>query len=267
MVAAGLALGLACVDMSAPKGPASISLLQLPAGFVVAGDTMRDSTGAVARVSVIGYDANGAPMQPSQYTAQFFITDTGRAAVAHFNLAGLLIGDTLGQVHVVGQIGNLQTPVTPIYVTPLPTTITRVSPSPDTVAAPFSSDTTIAGGGKTTQLLVSVTGAGGANAGVQGLFVHYALVSAPPSASPNAPAVLLQNGQGMATTIDTTKAGGTSSLNLVVVTALLAPDTALLAGHKLDTAIVEARASYKGMPLQGSPVRFILPIQVQLKLP
>jgi hypothetical protein len=99
------------------------------------------------------------------------------------------------------------------------------------------------------------------------MIVNYTLVSAPPSASATRPAVFLTDASNNHSTVDTSKAGGSSSRTLVVVTALLAADTALLAGRKLDTAIVEARASYKGAPLHGSPVRFTVPIRVQLKLP
>ena len=62
-------------------------------------------------------------------------------------------------------------------------------------------------------------------------------------------------------TADTTTEQGTSTRRLVVISARLS-DQALVAGTKTDTAIVEARASYKGAPLDGSPVRFVIPIRV-----
>ncbi|HEU4787096.1 MAG TPA: hypothetical protein VFS57_06800, partial [Gemmatimonadaceae bacterium] len=52
-------LAAACLDMSAPKGAASISLLQLPSGYVVRGDVMRDSGGAAAKLVVLAYDGDG----------------------------------------------------------------------------------------------------------------------------------------------------------------------------------------------------------------
>ena len=67
-VAVGLAtigamIAVACVDMSAPKGPASISVLQLPAPFVVRGAVMGDSLGNPAAPGPAGTATYQPPVE------------------------------------------------------------------------------------------------------------------------------------------------------------------------------------------------------------
>ena len=81
-VVAGL-VAMACIDMSPPKGPASISSLLLPSPSVVVGDSMRDSLGVVAPLRILAYDANNVPL--TNVATLFFITDT--AATAHLSNA------------------------------------------------------------------------------------------------------------------------------------------------------------------------------------
>jgi hypothetical protein len=65
--------------------------------------------------------------------------------------------------------------------------------------------------------------------------------------------------------VDTTDGAGTATRRLVVVAPLLG-DKDVVGGTKPDSAIVEVRATYKGVALSGSPVRFVVPIKVGLKL-
>ena len=98
----------------------------------------------------------------------------------------------------------------------------------------------------------------------QGIVVKYSLTRAPASADPAHPGVFIADNSNKRASADTTNSTGASARHLVVVWAFLS-DAALLAGTKTDTAIVEARASYKGAELNGSPVRFIVPIRVSGK--
>jgi len=256
----GAIIGVACVDMSAPSGPASISALQLPSPSVVVGDVMRDSLGAPAKLGVIAYDASGAKL--TDVSPQFFVTDSG--APATVDLSGAVTGTKLGIVHVVGQIGTLQTPAAAIPVTVAPTLIARTSTTIDTLIAPLSVDTTQRG---TAAAAVTVTGVGAtAPVGVTGFLVKYTLVQAPSTiASAKTAAVFLADDQGRPSTVDTTDAAGHASRNVVVITAFLG-DTSLLKG-KVDSAVVTAQTSYKGALVSPSPIRFVIPIVVRLKLP
>jgi hypothetical protein len=128
---------LACVDMSAPKGAASISALLLPSPSVVVGDTMRDSTGAVGSLRVIAYDANNTPI--SGLETSFFVTDT--AKVAHIANSSLLVGDKQGTVRVIGQVTGVQTVPVPVFITVAPTTLALAGTIPDTIFGAIAGDT------------------------------------------------------------------------------------------------------------------------------
>jgi hypothetical protein len=250
----GAALATACLDMSAPKGPASISVLQLPSPSVVVGDVMRDSNGAPAMLSIIAYDADGNPI--SGITPQFVITDSIK--FAHFDANGLLTGDSVGAVHVLGQIGNLQTPVATVPVTVAPTSIQAV-PAVDTFRVPFTNDTTPA----TTPIGAVISGANGTFA--QGFVVHFALTYAPATKVGKSPAVSLRDGDTLST-VAVTDVSGHASRSLAVIVPFLA-DAAFAAGQKTDSAVIEMTASYKGSPIPGSPIRVVVPIVVKLSIP
>jgi hypothetical protein len=245
----GAVIGVACVDMSAPKGPASISALVLPSPSVVIGDVMRDSVGAPAKLSVIAYDGNGARL--TDVSAQFFVTDTG--AAASVDLSGTVTGTRVGTLHVIGQVGSLQTPVATIQVTVAPTLIARVSTTVDTLFAPISTDS-IQRGKKAAAVLVTGDGAVGA----AGFIVKYTLVYAPATIpSSQTPAVFLADDQGKASTVDTTDATGHASRDIVVISAFL--------GGKPDSVVVTAQTSYKGVLVSPSPIRIVMPIVLKLQ--
>ena len=254
---------LACVDMSAPKGAASISALLLPSPSVVVGDTMRDSTGAVASLRVIAYDANDAPI--TGLATAFFVTDT--AKIAHITNSSFLVGDKQGLVHVIGQVTGVQTTpmIVPVTVAPTKLALSTTPPLPDTLVVPFTraGDTTSASTG-TQAIAVTLKGVG--DTASVGFIVKYALANAPATVSGSAtPAVFLVDDASKASLVDTTNATG-ASRSVLVKSALLA-DGALQSGAKTDSVVVLVSASYKGKPVPGSPLRVKLPIKVKLSIP
>ncbi len=251
---AGAVIGAACVDMSAPKGPASISLLQLPSPSVVVGDVMRDSTGAPAPLSVIAYDAKSTPL--TNVTPVFFITDSVNAA--HLTATNQLQGDKIGVVHVLGQIGSLQTPVATVLVTFAPAVLQLAAPV-DTLQPPIGADSASSVGSAS----IAVTLLSANDSASQGFIVRYALTSAPATiSSSKSPAVYLADKLGNISGIDTTGATG-SSRQLIVNTKFLA-DQALQAGTKVDSAVVVVTTSYKGALVPGAPLRIVVPIRPKL---
>ncbi|MGH7618415.1 MAG: hypothetical protein ACREPM_14435 [Gemmatimonadaceae bacterium] len=256
VVILAVVLGLACVDMSAPKGPASISNLKLPSPSVVVGDVMRDSTGAPAPLTIVAFNSAGVPTTAAN--AEFFITDSTKAA--HLNGGTLLAGDKIGATIIIGQLGNLQTSSVTIPVTYLPFKMVHAG-TDSALTAAATSDTSV---NTFANLMLTVTSA--EDSGSAGIVVQYALLHAPPSVTNAAhPAVFIADNSGHIATTDTTQATGTSTRRLMVFPALLAEEAALLGGTTTDSAIVEARASYKGALLNGAPVRFVIPIRVALK--
>ena len=246
-------LGLACVDLSAPQGAAAISLLQLPAGFVVRGDVMRDSAGNPAQPLIFEFNANGK--QIGHAVAQFFILDSN--PVAHFDPNGVLFGDRLGIVNFIGQVGGLQTPSVGVPVTVLPTVLDQGTGALDTIKAQLSTDTALAlpiGQGASTMPVI-VSGVGDTT--VPGVAVHYAITRTLASSNPNRPAVYITGPADTLINVDTTNSSGVANRLQVNVKANLLADLALATGQKVDSVIVQASASYKGVPLAGSPVTFV----------
>src|SRR5262249_47488548 len=123
LVVGTVIVGLACVDMSAPAGPASISNLRLPSPSVVVGDTMRDSLGQVAPLTILAFSSANDTIAAAG--AQFFITDTVKAA--HLAAGTKLVGDKIGSTVVLGQIGKLQTATINVPVTFKPDHMVKVS--------------------------------------------------------------------------------------------------------------------------------------------
>jgi hypothetical protein len=253
------ATAVACIDMSAPRGAASISLLLLPSPFVVRGDTMRDSAGNVAPVRVTSFNADGEPIPDIPF--ELFVVDT--MLRAHFTLSHLLIGDKLGTVTTVGQASGVQTLTVNVPVTVRPTTLLLFPPRPpdDTLRAPLGADSASSIGRQT--LSTQVKGAGDTT--VQGVIVRYRITRTLPSSSTTNAAVYI----GDASTppkpmnADTADSQGLANKRQVVVL------TRLLSGPVLqqpDSVVVEATASYKGAPLIGSPLKIVVPVKVTISV-
>lgn len=254
LVVVGACFGIACIDMSSPRGAASISVLLLPSPNVVVGDTMRDSLGNAAPLTVVAYDANN--MKLTDVSPLFFISDTSHTA--HLKGGTVLVGDKLGSVQLIGQIGDLQTPPVSVPVTIAPTKLAAAVPLPDTLCAPFPTDSATSTGA----VIVSVTLTGGADSGSQGFVVKYDLKKAPGTRSDaRSPAVLFTDELGRIAKADTTDASGQAHRTLLVNSFFLG-DQALLSGQKVDSALVEVSTSYKGVAVSGSPVKFVVPIKV-----
>lgn len=254
LVAVAVALGVACIDMSAPPGAASISVLLLPSPSVVVGDTMRDSLGKAAPLAVAAFDGNNQKL--TDIAPLFFISDTSHTA--HLKGGNVLVGDKLGSVQLIGQVGVLQTPPVSVTVTVAPKQFAAGAPAPDTVRFPPPTDS--ASSIDTTSLRVTLVG--GPDSAAQGFVVKYTLGHTPAS-KPGSPAVYLADDLGHIATADTTDGSGVASRTLVV-NSLFLTDQALLA---IDSAVVVVSTSYKGVPVSGSPIRFVVPIKLAFNLP
>ena len=214
---------------------------------------MRDSLGHVAPITIRAFDVHGTSTDAQSAAVLHHGHDEGGAAHRRHADRGLKSGSTV----LVGQVGNLQTAAVTVPVTFLPFQMQHLGVD-TTLVAPLGDSTQT--GVATLSLRVSSV----EDSASAGIVVRYALIQAPASSPNHGPAVIIQDNSGHVATADTTSASGTSSRRLVVTSAFLA-DPALAAGTKTDTAIVEARASYKGAELKGSPVTFVIPIRVALK--
>lgn len=251
----GAMIAVACVDMSAPKGAASISMLQMPQPAVVLGDTLRDSTGAVAHLDVISFDAAGSPI--SGTTPRFFITDTTRRG--HLTPdTRTIVGDSIGLMHLIGQVGELQTPVVNVQVTFAPQTFQKLgNPTNDTTLVlklgPDSSSSIA-------RVPMAATLHAANDSASQGFIVQYRLVKAPATRpDKRSPAVFIADNNGNVASSDTSDAAGVSR-QLTVISAFLGSQD-LLSGRTVDTAVVEAHITYKGTVV-AAPVTWKIPISL-----
>ncbi|HUX32667.1 MAG TPA: hypothetical protein VMV51_02245 [Gemmatimonadaceae bacterium] len=248
------AVTLSCRAIPAPtNGVLSLSTVQLPSPGVAVGDTLRDSTGRIAplRVYAFGVGGEADTIQGAAATAQFVLLDRGASVTSD----GYVIGDSARTtpVRIIGSVGTLQTSVANLAVTPRPDSI---GPTGATTIATINfaaTDTTARSAALgATVLATGVVPA----AGVQAVIVRYTIVSAPPGFNDAVTGILL-NAAGRPATVDTTDPSGHVS-----PTIRLRP-AALAAPSVPDSFVVTASASYAGVPLRGSPVRFVVPIQTK----
>ena len=241
---AALALvGVACLDMSAPKsGVASLSPLILPSPSVVVNDVMRDSTGAPAPLRIIAFDQGGDTLSGVKTT--FFVLDPG----AHVDDAGLLYGDSLTTVRIVGEVAGVQTSIVTLTVTASPDTAINTAPGGDTLH--ISTDTTRSRSSALSLKLQSMSGAP-----AQGFVVHYQVVYAPPTAAGETPAVYIGNDASALSPVDTTDAAGTASHRYAYLRLKAIAGTP-------DSVVVEATVQYKGLAVRGSPLRYVIPVRL-----
>ena len=236
-------VGVGCLDMSAPKsGVAAISPLALPSPSVVVSDVMRDSTGAPAPLRVIAFDQAGDTVSGAKTT--FFLLDHG----AHVDAAGLLYGDSLSTVRVVGEVAGVQTSIATVTVTSPPDTVINTAPAADTLH--ISTDTTKSRSSALSLKLQSVSGAP-----AQGFLVHYAVLYAPPTAAGETPAVYIGNDVSALSPVDTTDAAGAASHRYAYLRLRAIAGTP-------DSVVVEATIQYKGLAVRGSPLRYVIPVRL-----
>lgn len=223
---------VSCREIPAPEGGVlALSPIMLPSPGLVAGDTMRDSTGFVAPLRVTAYALNGDSLSP-QPTATFVVLDTG----AH--LAGaLLIGDNVGRtVRVVGTVGSLQTQFASVKVTALPDTIVAADSIVHRKAYSINAGDTVSVSPELSVLVQNLA----TSAGVEAVIVRYVIDRAPPTTGSGATVVLASG--NVRSSRDTTDASGRAARTARLRIAALNRFTT-------DTVMVSATAAYRGVIL------------------
>ena len=233
-IAATLVAAVACFELSDPgEGVTSISSIDVPWPSVAVGDTMRDSTGAVAPLRVVAFDANGDTVRDA--SATFTVLDTGLTVDA----AGLVRGGQTAlasAVRVIATVEVLQSPIANIRVVPRPTAVrdTMIRPADSTAARypPPSafSDTTLGPFGF--RVLSGTTG-------VPAWLVRFRLLRStfrPIDAA--SPVVTLETDEGRSSLTDTTNADGMGLIRLRIQPIRIEP--ASFSPSRVDTVEVEA---------------------------
>lgn len=239
---------VACGDVpTLADGVAYITPVILPSPALAVGDTLRDSTGRAAPLRLFAFDNDGDTV--TGLAPAFLVSTPPAGSGVRITSAGFVIGDSLRSVQIVGQLGErLQTPPAQLEVVPQPDSLEATTTGRTITFPPFEVGTSLP-----VDVKVS-SAAAGARAGVRSIIVRYQISRIVPATAsfPDTLLVLLDDasrfiGPQGRTAVDTTDASGVASRRV----------RAVLSGF--DSIEVTATATnLKGVPLRGSPRRFVL---------
>lgn len=224
---------------------ASISAIKLPSLVVVAGDTLRDSTGATAPLRVEAFDVSGTAISGTAVTYIVTPIDAGIRIDAN---GFLIANDSIRLVSIVARVGDrIQTTQAQLNVVPLP----------DQVIGSGTTDPLVGFPAKGT-LQVTVSGTRKATrAPTQGVVVRYQIVSVNGGATVDPVKVFLVDDQGVPLRSTPTRGVDTTDASGIAKRFVVVSDTAGIAS-------VEVRATARPLrneALTGNPVTFTLPLK------
>src|SRR5512133_3032890 len=120
----------ACSDVgTAPDGIVALAFDSLPYPSVVAGDTMRDSTGRAAPLSAVAYNADGDII--AEPAVRYIVLDTGVVISSQNYL--IATTRTSGTVRVVAAAASLQSLQRTVTVTRIPSSFAASGATSDTL--------------------------------------------------------------------------------------------------------------------------------------
>ena len=220
-----------------PVDVLSIEFDSLPFPAVVLGDELRGTEGEPVPLEARVFRGEE---EIADAEVRFLALDTGFVEITD---DGRVLGRRLstGPVRIIASYEGLQSAPLQLFVTPAPTSVAATVPTTDTLEylttqQPLSDP-----------LAVRVSAA--ADAAVRGWTVRYDIVE--PSASEAVPGALV-NDAGRLSATDTTDAAGAASRRFRLDPSRITNPTGQ------DTILVDAEVRYRGSPVAGSPVRFVL---------
>ena len=244
VVVAATIVAAACIDLSTdPDEIVAIAFVDFPWPSVVAGDTLRDSTGAVAPLSARLFSGDGDEVAG---TVDFLVQE-GAVRVVGGNR--LVADDTAtGKAGLIASTTGVQSVVRQIEIVVAPDSM-----AVDGIIVPLDwvvpDDPQINASQPIGARILSAT-----RAGVRAWIVRFQLEAGgriiPETDTTQ---VFLIGDTGRPSYADTTDAAGNVSrrVRLRVVPGLVPP----------ASAVITISASYRGAPLPGSPLRLVLPLR------
>ena len=235
-----------CAELSTdPQVAAAIEFEGIPYPAVITGDTLRNAAGVATPLSAVAYNGSGAII--ADPVIQFIPLDTGVTIDAD----GFLVATRRdGAVSVVASANGLQSIQRRIEVTRQPDTL--VAPA-DTIRD-FAYTLPDAASNVTTALSVTVQSfdvAGGLSPNVAGWVVRWRALHAGDTLEIGDSSLVALSDEGTRRALlDTTGTNGVSSRRLRVFANNLPA--------AVDSFIVVAEVKRYGVPLLGSPVRFVI---------
>lgn len=244
----GGGVAVACTKVGTdPAVPVAIELRPPPLPSIVVGDSLRDSTGAVAPLVAIAYNAQGAVIDgaPTRFLALDSLHRIGLDTVS-----GRVAGLDTGSVLVVASVGALQSAPDTLVVVDTPTTFRGTSPLVDSVTYTLSPRDTVI------PLAVELKHVNGADSvAIRRFVVRYVFEYPAGFTNSDTTKVQLVDDARRPSVVDTTDATGAA-----VRSFRIAPFT----HPATDSVIVRAEAVLpSGSPVAGSPVRFVVHYTIQ----
>lgn len=231
----------ACTDVSGSADSVlSIQFDSFASPSVVVGDTLRDTTGAIALPVVRAFNFKGEEI--SQPPVRFYSGDPG---VSADSITGVVTADSLRTTpaRIIASVGPLQA-VQPVDVTLRPDNVAVLNGLDSLHYSLLDSTLNVS-----PQLTVKLShGTAPSDSAVRSYIVSFEIVSA---ADPRV--AELVNGAGKPSRVDTTDASGVAG-RAVRVRPVYLPAT-------VDSIIVNATVKYRGAPVSGSPVRLVLHVK------
>ncbi len=240
-------LAVACSSIGDPDAPFALEFTRLPWPAVVYGDTLRDSTGAVAPLSATVL--NGAGDTLTTAAPAYIALDSGLTVASSGVVTAPRWQETAPRV--VAVLGRLQSRPLPLNITRRPDSVFAAASTPVTVEYDFpvslASNTSAAVQVRirSRQTIPNVTG----DSVTRGWPVRFTLLYAPPRTVMDSVLVIGESGT-TPTTVDTTDGSGLAGVRVRVV-----PQAGQTVG---DSVVLQATATHRGAPLPGSPVRLVV---------
>jgi hypothetical protein len=236
----------ACTDAgtSSPNAVVAIAFDTLPFPAVVAQDTMRDTLGRAAALHAVAYNSDGKVI--ANPVLRYLALDTGVV----IDGSGYLIANTRtsGPVRIVATAGLLQSVTRTIQVTRAPTRLTATSATDTTIPYSYVDNASVNISGP---LAVKMTGdSSGTAIPTVGFLVSYRVLFQGAARPANDTIQAVWDDASHVGVLDTTSTDGTASRKLRIFSAKL-PVTN-------DSFVVMASASWRGAPVAGSPIRFVI---------
>ena len=230
-------MGTACgSDVVGPDVAVAVALDFLPFPSVVAGDSLRDTTGAAVPLRARAFNYLGEELPGIDFG--YLILDRG--AVVDFS-TGIVQGDSVRDtpVRVVAQLNGLQTQTQPLFIVPVPAVLDTVRGT-DTLHYSLT-DTTQ---NVSAAMGVRLSSAEAPPRPIRGWIVSFRVVYEADSG-----VVDIVEGTRK-TSIDTTGADGSASRQVRLHVGQLSSTA--------DSVVLEATARYRGEHVSGSPARLVV---------
>lgn len=244
---AGALLASACTDvMTAPGVAVAIEIGPLPFPAVIAGDSLRDTTGAAVPIEVRAFDGRGEVIEDPAITYLLLGADP---VAALDQSTGHLRGLRPGDARVVASVGGLQSATLTVPVVPRPTLLEPLGALRDTIEFIDFRD-------HLSEIRVQLLADTGQAplAPVRQYRIDFDIVEPAGLPTTDSSMVLLVTEQQRPSTRDTTGADGVASRSVRLSPWLQLPPP--------DSVVVEVRARHlDGTLIAGSPLRYVIVVE------